>query len=117
MRGLNKGMAMRHARLEEQSLALHREIARRVRQNPGLLAGVRERLANDIESGRFSLSVTDAMQEWLDLLNAGPLERILGLLVDPGENARRLRQSTPFAGILTQEERRRILEQHESAGV
>jgi hypothetical protein len=31
-------------------------------------------------------------------------------LVHDSENARRLRQSTPFAGILTQEERRRILE-------
>ena len=110
-------MAMRHARLEEQSLTLHREIARRVRQNPGLLAGVRERLANDINSGRFSLSVTDAMREWLDLLNANSLEQTLALLVDPGENARRLRQSTPFAGILTPEERRRILEGHEPAGI
>jgi hypothetical protein len=117
VRGLNKGMAMRHAKLEERSLALHREIARRVRQNPELLAGVRERLGNDIKGGRFSVSVTDAMQEWLDLLSASPLEQILQLLVDPGENARRLRQSTPFAGILTQEERRRILEAHESAGV
>jgi hypothetical protein len=39
------------------------------------------------------------------------------VLVDEGENGRRLRQSTPFAGILTKEERRRILEKHESAGV
>jgi hypothetical protein len=108
---------MRHARLEERSLALHREIARRVRRNPELLAGVRERLANDIKSGRFSLSVTDAMQEWLDLLNASPLEQVLELLVDPGENARRLRQSTPFAGILTQGERRRLFEAHESSRV
>ena len=107
----------RHARLEERSLALHREIARRVRQDPGLLTAVRERLGNDIKSDRFSPSVTDAMQEWLDLLNANSLEHTLEWLVDPGENARRLRQSTPFAGILTQEERRRILEVHESAGV
>jgi hypothetical protein len=117
VRWLSKGMAMRHARLEERSLALHREIARRVRQNPELLTGVRERLGNDIKSGRFSVSVTDAMREWLDLLNASSLEQTLELLVDPGENARRLRQSTPFAGILTKEERRRILEEHESAGV
>jgi hypothetical protein len=57
------------------------------------------------------------MQEWLDLLNTSSLEEILELLVDQGENARRLRQSTPFAGILTQEERRRIVEKHESPGV
>jgi hypothetical protein len=110
---LSEGTATRHARLEERSLALHREIAGRLRQNPGLLAGVRERLGNDINSGCFSLSVADAMREWLDLLNANPLEQTLALLTDPGENARRLRQSTPFAGILTQEERHRILEEHE----
>jgi hypothetical protein len=108
---------MRHRRLEERSLALHREIARRIRKNPDLLTGVRDRLTEDIRSGRFSVSLTDAMQEWLELLNRSSLEQILELLVDQGENARRLRQSTPFAGILTQEERRRILEEHESAGV
>jgi len=108
---------MHHRRLEERSLALHREIAGRIRRDPGLLSAVRDRLTKDIESGQFSLSVTDAMQEWLDLLNTHSLKEILKLLVDRSENARRLRQSTPFAGILTQEKRRRILEKHESAGV
>jgi hypothetical protein len=117
MRVLTEEMAMRHRKLEERSLALHREIARRIRQNPDLLTGVRDRLIKDIRSGRFSISLTNAMQEWLDLLNTSLLEQILELLVDQGENARRLRQSTPFAGILTQEERRRIVEKHESAGV
>jgi hypothetical protein len=105
-----KAAPMRHRKLEERSLALHREIARRIKDNPGLLTRVRGRLFEDIRSGRFSISLTDAMQEWLDLLNTSSLEQILELLVDQGENARRLRQSTPFAGILTQEERRRILE-------
>jgi hypothetical protein len=41
----------------------------------------------------------------------------LEVMVDHGEKARRLRQSTPFAGILTQEERRRTPEKHASAGV
>jgi hypothetical protein len=117
MRLLTKEMATRHRRLEEQSLALHREIARRLRQNPDLLARVRERLSKDINSDRFSISLIDAMQEWFDFLNTSSVEQILEFLVDEGENARRLRQSTPFAGILTQEERRRILEKHESAGV
>lgn len=110
-------MPMRHRRLEELSLALHREIARRIRRNPNLLTRVRERLAEDIRSGRFSISLTNGMQEWLDLLDSSTVVQVLELLVDDGENARQLRQSTPFAGILTQEERRRILEKHESAGV
>ena len=57
------------------------------------------------------------MREWLDLLESCRVEQVFELLVEDSENARRLRQSTPFAGILTQEERRRILEKHESAGV
>jgi hypothetical protein len=71
----------------------------------------------DISSGQFSSSLVDAMQEWLNLLKTVSLEELLALVVDDSEIARRLRQSTPFAGILTQEERRRILEKHESAGV
>jgi hypothetical protein len=78
---------------------------------------VRERLSKDIRSGSFSISLIDAMQEWLDLLDSSSVEQLLELLVDEGEDGRRLRQSTPFAGILTKEERRRILEKHESAGV
>jgi hypothetical protein len=109
--------SVRHRKLEERSLALHREIARRIRSNPDLLSSVRERLSKDIRSGRFSISLTDAMQEWLDLLDSSSVEQLPELLVDEGENGRRLRQSTPFAGILTKEERRRILEKHESPGV
>jgi hypothetical protein len=117
MRVLANEKSVRHRKLEERSLALHREIAQRVRSNPDLLSSVRERLSKDIRSGRFSISLIDAMQEWLDLLDSSSVEQLLELLVDEGGNGRRLRQSTPFAGILTQEERRRILEKHESAGV
>jgi hypothetical protein len=117
MRVLANEKSVRHRKLEERSLALHREIARRIRSNPDLLSSVRERLSKDIRSGRFSISLIDAMQEWLDLLDSSSVEQLLELLVDEGENGRRLRQSTPFAGILTKEERRRILEKHESAGV
>jgi hypothetical protein len=117
MRIFTKEMAVRHRKLEERSLALHREIALRIRRNPDLLTKVRERLSKDIHSGRFSISLTDGMQEWLDLLKSSSVEQVLDVLVDDSENARRLRQSTPFAGILTQEERRRILDKRESAGV
>ena len=46
------------------------------------------------------------MREWLDILKSNSVEQVLQLLVDDSETARRLRQSTPFAEILTQEERR-----------
>ena len=84
---------------------------------PNLLTNVHERLSKDIHSGRFSISLTDPMREWLDILKSNSVEQVLQLLVDDSETARRLRQSTPFAEILTQEERRRIFEKHESGGV
>jgi integrase len=39
---IDEDMAVRHRKLEERSLALHREIAQRIRKNPDLLTRVRE---------------------------------------------------------------------------
>jgi hypothetical protein len=48
---------MDYRKTEEHSLALHREIARRLRVNPKHLKTVRKRLANDVGSGRNKKSV------------------------------------------------------------
>jgi len=42
------------------------------------------------------------------------VEKILDLLTSDDENARRLRQSSPFAGVLSQEERRSIFDEYEA---
>jgi hypothetical protein len=60
MRMFSKEMAMDHRKIEERSLALHREIARRSRANPKHVMTVRERLVNDVRSGRYSRSVVEA---------------------------------------------------------
>lgn len=48
------------------------------------------------------------LEQWARLLR-GPLEQLLDVLVSSSRQARDLRQSTPFAGVLTDAERRRIL--------
>jgi hypothetical protein len=53
---------------------------------------------------RVSISTRDAYREWLDLI----VKEVLSLLVDPSEEGNRLRQSTPFAGILSKAEREAI---------
>jgi hypothetical protein len=45
-----------------------------------------------------------AVEEWWQLLQQ-PWAEIRGILLDPGEEGCRLRQSDPFVGILTREER------------
>ena len=109
---------MDHRKIEERSLALHREIAIKIRENPSLLLDVRLRLEDAVGSERHSESVKDALREWLDILDQKLVSEILELLTDPGEEATRLRQSSPFAGILSEAERRRVFNRfYESARV
>ena len=57
---------------------------------------------------RVSISTRDAYREWLDVIEQHSLEEVLSILVDPSEEGTRLRQATPFAGILSRTEREAI---------
>jgi hypothetical protein len=48
------------------------------------------------------------MDEW-DRLLKGPIDRLLAVLVSPSPRSRELRQNSPFAGLLNDNERSRIL--------
>jgi hypothetical protein len=50
--------------------------------------------------------------EWMDALN-GPSDAVLQLLTSRDERAMRLRQSNPFAGVLSPQERNAILRKFE----
>ena len=49
------------------------------------------------------------LDQWRDALDAGP-DRVLGILVSDTPRAAELRQNSPFAGILSEDERRTVLE-------
>jgi hypothetical protein len=88
-----------HRTAELTSLALHREVARRLRADPSRVALAREWLRT---RGNPS-----SCARWAELL-AGPLEALCALLEADTEEARELRQSTPFAGVLDAPTRLRI---------
>jgi hypothetical protein len=94
-----------HMRIEERSIALHREIAQRLRTRPELLGVVRKNIERWIQRD----GEAPAWTEWNKILGQ-PLEEILAFFVSPDEKARQLRQSSPFCGILTSEERWKIYE-------
>lgn len=54
------------------------------------------------------------LREWWLVLEATPLSALVALLRSPDEQATRLRQSSPFAGLLTPDERQSILSEYES---
>ena len=92
-----------HGLAEERSLAYHRVVAGRLLREPHLLEGVRTRLLAWIKDDRSRHHAT----AWLALVE-GPIEDLRAFLVDRGQRARELRQSTPFAGLVDARERWRI---------
>lgn len=100
-----------HRRAEARSLALHREVARQVRERPELLVPIRAR----VEGWLRDRSVAQPYaQAWAEILAREP-EAIVEAIVDPSERGRDLRQCTPFAGILDPRTRWRILRELEGA--
>jgi len=54
-----------------------------------------------------------ALAEWQHLLDSASPTELVALLRSPDADAVRLRQSSPFAGVLTRSERQAILERHD----
>ena len=96
-----------HRLLEARSLAMHAVIAAKIQRDPALLAIPRNNL--DRWSARWKDSAPAWFYEWKEVLKQ-PWSRIAALITEPSERAARLRKSSPFAGVLSTEERRRIYE-------
>lgn len=94
-----------HRRLEARSLALHCLAARKIDRDRRLLEIARRNLRRWLRER--SNRAPRALLEW-DALLRRPWREIAAVITDPGENGARLRQSSPFAGILTDAERRRV---------
>ena len=83
-------------------------IAEKLRSDPKLLEKVHDRLRRLLSDNRVSISTRDAYREWLEVIEQHSFEEVPALLVDPSEEGTRLRQATPFAGILSRAEREAI---------
>jgi hypothetical protein len=94
-----------HRLHDVRSLALHALIGAKIERDPALLKIARSNLTRWRK--RFKGLPNRWWTEWEQLLRR-PWPQVAALLTDPGEQATRLRQSSPFAGILTAVERRRI---------
>ena len=104
---------MHHVR-ERQSLAIHRRIAGLIAENPdAVIAKAKENL--DRWSRKSESGLSPAHAEWLAILNQFAPSEIASLIVSTDEKATRLRQSSPFAGVLPPREVWAIKRNHEAA--
>jgi hypothetical protein len=101
-----------HEWIDQRSLALDRAIAQKLRVQPEMLERAKTTLERWIR--QREPSVPPVLFEWREILGHWPLERILDLLTSADEQPRRLRQSSPFCGILSPEERLAIFKEYES---
>jgi hypothetical protein len=94
-----------HRLLDARSLAMHCLIARKIEEQPSLLRIARRNIA--AWSRAAGQKVPHYLVEWRRILKR-PWPQIAALVTEQSENAARLRQSSPFAGVLSPAERKRI---------
>jgi hypothetical protein len=107
---------MGHDLIDRRSLELNRLVAEKIRRQPELMDLVRNRLERTLSESRLSESSKDALREWQTILSTHSLNEVLEILTEDSDEGRRLRQSSPFSGILSQRERFEIFRRYESAG-
>ena len=92
-------------RLDARSLALHCMIARKIAREPKLLDIARRKLERWTE--RSTGHAPKYITQWQALLDE-PWPQLAAFITSFSARAIRLRQSSPFAGVLDPRERKRI---------
>ncbi len=103
-----------HKVMDERSLEMDRVIARELRADPSKLQLAENWIERFLADPDYSVQSKDALTEWLDLIRSRGLPGVLAALEDRSAEGQRMRQSSPFAVIMPQDERKRILARYEA---
>lgn len=103
-----------HQIIDERSYEMDQVIAEVLLREPAKLDLVVAWIERRLADPDYSIHSKDALTEWLQLIRSRGLPGVLEKLADRSEEAIRMRQSSPFAAIMPQEERLRILRRYEA---
>lgn len=95
-----------HQDIDQRSLEMDREIARLLSEHPEFVDKARSTLKRWLINA--DPAVRPVFEEWEEILGSS-LNKIQDVLLGEDAQSRRLRQSSPFCGILPRSERTRIL--------
>lgn len=91
-----------HTRRDAEKLRFHRAIAERLRKDPeAALAIARRNLAR----WQATMGPMPYYKEWEEILETRSVSDLIDMITGDDEQGQRLRQSTPFVGVVTAEER------------
>ncbi len=107
-------LAISHDFLDRYQLVYARRIAKVLLASPEkILNKARTNLENWLNSGAFEKGEMKALNEWKTILQSSDVRKIIQLLTENSDNGQRLRQSSPFVGILSKREINQIREECE----
>jgi hypothetical protein len=99
-----------HEQIDQRSLAMARAIVAKIDADPARAGLARARA---ICERWYRERPLPCIREWLEILDR-PWEQVREVLLDESEEGRRLRQSDPFCGILSPQERWAIYREYEA---
>ena len=104
-----------HPWLDQLGLRYHQAIAEKIRTRPQLIQTAIANIDRWLARNDYPPGPRRALLEWRDFLTSASVDEVVSRLTDPSELGHQRRQNTPFAGVLTDEERRAIRERYEQA--
>ena len=90
-----------HESIDRCSLALEQAVVRRLREDPSLISKAKANLNHWLKRNKESPALCRCYLEWMDILESRSQEDIECVMRGTDEESRRLRQNSPFVGILT----------------
>jgi hypothetical protein len=103
-----------HQLIDERNYEMDQVVATVLRRDPAKLESVVRWIERRLADPEYSIHLKEELREWLDLIRSRGLPGVLEALTDRSERAGRLRQSSPFAVIMPQDERLEILRRYEA---
>ena len=94
-----------HQWVDFVDLMAHRAMARKIRREPKLFSRAHRNIARWEKRNR---GCPQPLREWKTILQHNDMGKVLRIMTRADEEGNRLRQSSPFCGILTEREREAI---------
>jgi hypothetical protein len=104
-----------HTMIDARNRELHQLIAGKIRHDPALMLRVEKTLERWLRAMDKSDRSYAALLEWNVRFERHSVEELLEFISSEDEEARRLRQASPFIGLLSDEERMAVFRKYEAS--
>ncbi len=98
-----------HQFIDFVNLVYHREVAARLLANPeAVLSKARSNLQRWLAGYAPGEADARCLEEWQSLFDSKTVPELIAIITEDSDEGQRLRSSTPFAGVLSLEERKEL---------